>query len=173
MQHSFFALALLAFASPVLAGPFGIDQGERVSRLKVITKTGSKIFRIDVPEPNSNFVSYGVVATPIHGVCAVFGETEAFPNWNEAKAKRDALVKLLSKYGKPVRVKTDGSYETLASRSPKDAYDLEWRKIRAPLSTVSLNVFGTPKGQIVRIAYYFRNMELCNNWEPKQDLRGL
>jgi hypothetical protein len=164
---------LLLFPVNSIAAPFGVNQGERVRNLSVISKIESKIYAINVPIPNSNFVYYEVFATPLHGVCAVIAYTKSFLTWEEAKEKRNSVIKLLTKYGKPARVKIDYNYETLSARAPVDAYDLEWRKVPAPLSTVSLDVTGSKRGQTVRLTYFYRNMPRCQNWEPNQDTRGL
>lgn len=173
MKISTIAFVLLAIPSASFAEPFGINQGDEISKLKVLSQRSIKTFRIEVPVPNSNFEDYGVVATPVHGVCAVYAQTQIFSTWPDAKAKRDSLAKLLAKYGNPVHVRTDSGIETLFTRPGVDAYDLEWRKIPAPLSTISLDVIGSKQGQVVRLTYFYRNMAQCHNWEPKQDARGI
>lgn len=168
---SAFLLSIAAF--PAMAAPFGIDAGTKVSALKVIEREGTKTYRVEVPQPNSNFDQYRVQASPRTGVCAVYGETKAFPTWEAAKAKRGSIAKMLTKYGKPVHVNPNLDWKTMSMRPPIEAYDLEWRKLASPLSTVSLDVIGINGGQVVRLTYFFRNMAQCQNWEPKQDARGL
>lgn len=156
-----------------MAAPFGIQAGTKVSALKVIEKEGAKTYRVEVPQPNSNFDQYRVTASPPSGVCAVYGETKTFSTWEAAKAKRDSIAKMLTKYGKPLHVNPDLDWKTIGVRPPVDAYDLEWRKLASPLSTVSLDVIGINGGQTVRLTYFFRNMAQCQNWELEQDARGL
>jgi len=156
-----------------MAAPFGIDAGTTVSALKVIEKEGTKTYRVKVPQPNSNFDQYRVEASPPTGVCAVYGDTKPFPTWDAAKAKRDSIAKVLSKYGKPKHVKPNLDWETLRMRPPVESFDLEWSKLASPLSTVSLDVIGINGGQVVRLTYFFRNMAQCQSWEPKQDARQL
>lgn len=167
------ALTLYLIPAAATASHFGIGQGTNISTLKVLEKEGQKTYRVQVPEPNSNFESYWVMATPSTGVCAVYGETKSYSTWSEAKAKRESVAKLLTKYGKPTHVKPNLDYATLSVRPPVEAYDLEWRKLAAPLSAVSLDVVGRDGGQIVRLTYFFRNMAQCHTWEPRQDRRGL
>lgn len=173
IRNSVYLILFLFSSTASWAGPFGINQGDKVSSLKIVSKRSAKTFLIQVPQPNSNFDFYGVVATPVHGVCAVYAETKPFATWEEAKDKRNSVHKLLAKYGRPTRVKTDMSYETMVVRPPIESYDLEWRKLTSPLSTISLEVTGSSLGQSVRLTYFFRNMGQCANWEPMQDKRGL
>lgn len=173
MKKLAFTLIMSLISIDAKAAPFGINQGTKISALKIVNKRGDKTYIVQVPEPNSNFDSYGVMATPPHGVCAVFARTKAFSTWAEAKVKRNSVVRLLSKYGNPIHVKPELDYDTLSKRPPMDAYDLEWRMLSAPLSTVSLDVVSMDEGLSIRITYFYRNMAQCQNWEPKQDLRGL
>ena len=157
------------------AAPFGIEQGTKISSLKVLRKRGTKTYDIEPTERNSNFDTYGVVATPAHGVCAVIARTKAVQGWPQAKSKRDELAKLLSKYGKPHHVKPDlNDMRALSARPPIDSYDLEWRdRLAPPLSAVLLEVTSSNDGLVVGLTYFYRNMAQCSNWKPKQDGRGL
>jgi len=167
------AFILYLIPTAATASHFGIGQGANILDLKVLKKEGQKTYRVQVPEPNSNFRDYWVMATPSTGVCAVYGETEPYSTWSKAKAKRDSIAKLLAKYGKPTRVNPEMDYATLNVRPPVEAYDLEWRKLATPLSAVALDVVGRDGSQIVRLTYFFRNMGRCNTWEPRQDGHGL
>lgn len=167
---------LVSFPSvPALAAPFGIEQGAKISSLDVLRKRGTKTYDVQPIERNSNFDTYGVMATPAHGVCAVFARTKAVASWAQAKAKRDEVAKLLSKYGKPHHVKPDANdLRALAARPPIDSFDLEWRdQLAPPLSAVLLDVTSSHDGLVVGLTYFYRNIAQCSNWNPKQDSRGL
>lgn len=64
---------LVCLSSAAFAGPFGLNKGQPISSLKVISQPGPGIYVVTVPLPNPEFQTYVVAANPQDGVCKVSG----------------------------------------------------------------------------------------------------
>jgi len=66
--------AALVFVTTISnAGPFGLEFGQPISKLKVVQNLGDNSYIVAAPTPNSEFVQYGVYAAPGYGVCRIVG----------------------------------------------------------------------------------------------------
>jgi hypothetical protein len=107
MRKSFASIAIAccaAIGTAASAGPFGIEQGQPLSSLKVLKHVRGNYYTVTVPSPHSNFEAYTVLVTPEDGVCkiAAIGKTlEGDAEGYEARRVYDNLkAGLQAKYGK-------------------------------------------------------------------------
>lgn len=90
-------------AAPALAGPFGVSMGQPITGLRPTSTETRNVFRIVAPQPNEEFESYWVVASPETGVCKVWGTGKDHANDRYGSDVRDAYRRikavLAGKYG--------------------------------------------------------------------------
>jgi hypothetical protein len=95
---------LLSTCQACLSGAFGIEFGIPISQLKLVHPSDdSYIYKVTPPQPNPEFDSYMVIATPHFGVCKIsaFGrDHDNDADGSDIKITfADIRVKLAAKYG--------------------------------------------------------------------------
>jgi hypothetical protein len=161
-----------AFLTILAAGPFGVTMGQPASRYNSIREYGSKYFVISPPTENSNFVKYTLMATPIHGTCAIFAETQEFEKVDDANDKFFEIAKLFAKYGKSKTVKPGPNWPLLHSTSRN--FPKEWSTgLPNNIDSIVLETEQKDNQFKVVASYFFKNFKGCSNWEPKQDGAGI
>lgn len=159
-------------ASSAFAAPFGIPQGTPIKTLKVIKSYGGKSFVVMPPTPNPKFSEYDVIATPVHGVCAVIGTTQPYRDYKLAYQEQGQIEKLLARYGKSKPVRPGPQAPRLYMR-PSEGPVMWKGGLPDHLSEIVLETIEQGGTFYVQLQYFYRNMSQCKNWEPQQDHSGL
>jgi hypothetical protein len=174
----------LASAFAAHAGPFGLEMGTSVADLKkqmpaISTAGSNKFITSTVPKGHEAFETYGLLATPEHGLCKIMaiGRTVVTSVYGtQLKEKfNDVSDALESKYGKP---DSDGKHDFLnrgsiwnepqdwmmALRKKERTLFRYWSGKNLPdnLSTVSIEATAqsTEKGYVI-VYYEFSNFAAC------------
>lgn len=170
----------LAVATPALAGPFGIEMGDPVSKYKYAAGDTPFYYTLSaVPTPFASADFYSVIATPETGICKVSMVTKTLQNDAYGEKVRDEYNSLKSalteKYGKP-----DDSFDYLKHGSIWDeardfAMSLSkeertlssfWTKPSQPaagdVSAVTLEAAAVSgSGTYTSVRYEFKNIDRC------------
>lgn len=100
-------LALALLATPALAGPFGLDFGQRIASLPATGQTAGGIYEVEAPSPHPSFDTYAVRASVKDGVCEIFATSPLVDDayGEKARATYNAVkTALTAKYGPPQEV---------------------------------------------------------------------
>jgi len=107
-RKTFLSAVLILAAGTAIAGPFGLNKGDSLSKLKThgLEPIGtSGLYRAKaVPNPHPQFDFYAVVATPEEGLCKIIARTDEISTsvyGSELKDRFEAIRDALeAKYGK-------------------------------------------------------------------------
>lgn len=175
------AASIIALAAwPALAGPFGIEMGDPISKYKYKTTDSPyryTLTQVPTPFPDADF--YSVIATPETGVCKISMATKDFDNdsyGSKVQAEYEKLKKSLTdRYGSP----TD-SFDFLRSGSIWDesrdyAMSLKvdervlssfWapkgKPVSGDIATITLEATATSgTSTYLAVRYEFKNTDRC------------
>jgi hypothetical protein len=187
-----FATILLSLAVPALAGPFGVNMGDTVSKYQGKRYADSSSYTIVPPQPNREFESYMASASPGIGICDVRGLGKTYSNDRYGEAVRtayDTMVRLLSaKYGPSTSdfafVKSgalwDGSADwVMAIKQNERTHATFWTKadgakLPDSISGIALEVRAlNSTDSYLALSYDFDNLGACRAAGEKSDARGL
>lgn len=163
-------------ASPVLAGPFGLDAGFPLERLQVTEQYGLIGYKIKPPVPNPVFKQYLVRAAPTVGVCQVNGYNEHVESEDLlAHQFKDVRNILTEKYGEPT---SDPSAKTTPYFGGIQSKEVVWsttfdERLPDKLEHIKLEWVVTSNNKKIRIEYSFLNNGSCIDWAIAQDRAGL
>ena len=173
------------------AQAFGVQQGEQVSKYGGKPTDQPNIYEIKAPQPNNEFESYLVTATPITGICKItgIGKSHASDDYgNEIKSIFLSFKTVLSnKYG------NSKNFDFLKSGSiwtePREYGWSLYKKERTLTSfwddtegSVNLNrIKGimlnanaiSPSVTYLTLTYEFRNIDKCNQISASDNNAGL
>lgn len=181
MRLSAFAACSLLLATASAGqgrpAPFGIPMGTPIAKLKKTSIITAKHFLVEPPTANPNFVQYEVTATPTNGVCAIRAYTLEVQSQEDAVYELRRIKKLLSIYGRAQNgaMSKDVSWLKIAPKNVDDYSEKYWdSKLPNSLDLVSAEIDAGPTGGFrIEVFYGYKNLRLCNNWEPGQNRIGL
>jgi hypothetical protein len=180
-------------ATTAHAQAFGVVMGAPASRYggKVVTAS-PYYFRISVPDPNDEFESYAVLATPETGICKVsaIGRTHSNDEYGtQVKAKfKDLESALAEKYGRPREfdfLKSgalwDGPREWVWSVYKHERTLASYwltstgASLPSPVEAIQLDTRSVDpsSGAYVALSYEFSNFDACKKIIARSDSSGL
>lgn len=180
-------LSFLLFAPAVSAQAFGIQQGTPISRLNIVEKISPNYYSVNVPQPNDEFESYMVIATPGAGVCKVTGigkTLDADRYGSQARQKFGSLREALTnRYGEPEHqfdfirsgALWTGAHEWAASIHQNErTYTSFWTNVGNGLDGIELDVSAISLSDTyIVVRYQFSNFGACKAEIDRQNNRGL
>jgi hypothetical protein len=96
-------LFLLFPASAAIAGPFGLEVGMPLAKLRVLESNGDGSYMVSVPQPHPAFDSYIAKVSPRFGLCKIVGLGKTLLNdayGSQARQEFESLYgSLIAKYG--------------------------------------------------------------------------
>lgn len=177
------AMAALFLATPVIAGPFGLDMGTSIEELNKtldLTQKEPNFFQATtLPNGHPDMIRYNLIATPTEGLCKVaaltnFISTSEFGT--ELHARFDRFKESLTdKYGKPenewdfVRSGSlwqESRYWMMGILKKDRILATSWTAKKSPLPDNLDNIMlqakatDTDKG-VILITYEFTNAKPC------------
>lgn len=184
---AFIGLSFLLIAPAVSAQAFGIQQGTPISRLNIVQKISPHYYSVNVPQPNDEFESYTVVATPGAGVCKVtgIGKTLDADRYGSQRLANFSSLRsaLTNRYGEPEHqfdfirsgALWTGAHEWAASiRQNERTYTAFWTNVGNGLDGIELDVSAiTLSDTYIVVRYQFSNFEACRAEIDQHNNRGL
>jgi hypothetical protein len=175
--------------SAAIAGPFGLDFGAPITNTKIVRQVDATTYYISPPEPNSEFESYAVVATPNDGICKIIGigKTHIGAGETEIRAAFDSLTSALTlKYGTPSNSfdflhvgaiwKNPGEFAMSLrqhERSLVSFWDLGITNTNQ-IGSILLEADGTARDKtFLRLGYEGRNYKSCRAADKAKDQHAL
>lgn len=181
MRRAVLVLALL-FATPVLAGPFGLQMGtfletlQRTIKLKAIDRRPHHYLATKLPMGQANFEGYVLFVTPQNGLCRITAITPTITtgtNGAQLRALFESVAKPIeAKYDKGVRVyelaptsRFDAAADWMLALLNKDRVMAEdWANRPLPEDLIEIRIEAraeTATTGHVTIDYDFKNIRFC------------
>ena len=189
MRTLIFTILLLC-SGMANAQAFGVNMGEPVSKYAGVA-SGDFTYRVKVPQPNSEFEFYTVLATPSTGICSITGYGKDYKNdayGTQVRSSYNGLQEALnSKYGRNKSFDFirngalwDDADEFIWSLHKNERTlttywdDEELSNMPANMGSVNLRVTAvSPQAAYVVLTYRFDNIDACLSLIGKKESAGL
>lgn len=168
--------------SAAAAGPFGINQGDKLEQLPGATSLGNRMFQLSsVPKPHPLFTDYSVELVDDLGVCRVNASSELFKDdkfgLNAKQRYGEVKAQLTSLYGKGGDGEGeflrdgaiwDGPQEFVMSLKQNERVHQTWwskkdgSKLKDAVKTIALAIKGLDANtSMLVLQYAFENEAEC------------